>query len=385
MVSFEFATAGRVAFGGGVRREVAAAVAAFGGRALLVSGRDRIRGAWLEEELVGRGVDLVRMMVCGEPSVEVVEAGVDLARRERVETVVAVGGGSVLDAAKAVAGLVANPGSPNDYIEVVGLGRPLPGPGLPFVAVPTTAGTGTEVTRNAVLAVDALGVKVSLRSPHLLPRAAFVDPELTSSMSPSLTASTGMDAACQVLEPFVSAGANPMTDGFCREGLVRVGRSLRRAFADGQDLEARTDMALASLLGGLALANARLGAVHGFAAPLGGRYGAPHGELCARLMAPVWRANLAALRERMPESSAIARYAEAAQLLTGDSMASADDGAAFVDALARALGIRPLAVHGVTLADAEAITSAASRASSMKGNPIALAPDELHAVLEAAL
>src|SRR5512145_3376266 len=211
--AFEFATASRIAFGCGVRREVAPAVSALGARVLLVTGRSRARVAWLEDDLRPRGLDLIPVAIDGEPSVAVVEAAVLLAREERVQVVVAVGGGSVLDAAKAVAGLVGNPGAPLDYLELVGQGRALPGPGLPFVAVPTTAGTGSEVTRNAVL--TAQGVKVSLRSAHLLARAAFVDPELTVSMPQGVTAASGMDAACQVIEPFVSVGANLLTDGFC--------------------------------------------------------------------------------------------------------------------------------------------------------------------------
>jgi alcohol dehydrogenase class IV len=241
------------------------------------------------------------------------------------------------------------------------------------------------VTRNAVLTVESFRAKVSLRSPHLIPRAAFVDPELMLSLPPEVTAATGMDAACQVLEPFVSVAANALTDGFCREGLGRVGRSLRRAFDDGADLEARTDMALASLLGGLALANARLGAVHGLAAPLGGRFGAPHGALCARLLAPVWRANLAALRQRQPASPALERYAEAARLLTDDPRASADDGAAFAEGLTRDLRIPNLRSFGVDLIEVDAIVAAAAQASSTRGNPVVLTEAEMRTVLEAAL
>lgn len=383
--AFEFASAGRIAFGCGVRKAVAPAVAALGRRALLICGHDASRADWLVTELRGLGVEVRHLTVAGEPLVSAVEEGVTLAREVSADVVVALGGGSVLDAGKAVAGLVGNPGALNDYLEVIGRGLPLEEPGLPFIAVPTTSGTGSEVTRNAVLSVSGAGVKVSLRSPHLLPRAAFVDPELTLSVPPAVTAATGMDAACQVLEPFVSVGANVLTDGFCREGLRRVGRSLRRAWADGQDLAARTDMALASLLGGLALANARLGAVHGFAAPLGGRYGAPHGALCARLMAPVWRANLRALRQRLPGSPALGRYADAARILTGDPEATADDGAVFTEALARDLGIPGLGSYGMVSADGDAVVSAASRASSMKGNPVVLTHDELRRIVDEAL
>ncbi len=382
---FEFATAGRIIFGTGALREAGALAAALGRRALVVRGRNPERLAPLLETLRAAGVAVVTFAVAGEPTVEAATAGAALARAEGCDLVVALGGGSALDAGKAIAALTTNPGDPLDYLEVVGRGQPLVAAPLPCIAIPTTAGTGSEVTRNAVLGVPAERVKVSLRSPLMLPRVALVDPELTYDLPAAVTASTGMDALTQCLEPFVSPAATPLTDGPCREGLRRAGRSLRRACHDGSDREAREDMALASLCGGLALANARLGAVHGFAAPLGGMYAVPHGAICARLLGPVMAANIGALRERAPHSPALARYAEAAHLLTGEPGATPEQGAVWATALADELGIPRLAAYGITTSDFPAIVARASRASSMQGNPITLSDEELTAILHAAL
>lgn len=219
----------------------------------------------------------------------------------------------------------------------------------------------------------------------MLPRVALIDPELMVSLPPEITASTGMDALTQLIEPFVSSAANPMTDTLCREGIARVARSLRRAYQNGVDLEAREDMALAALFGGLALANAKLGAVHGFAAPIGGMFDAPHGAVCAALLSPVIRANIAALRSRMPQHPALDRYAEVARLLTGNPLAMAEDGAAWIGMLTRDLKIPGLAVYGIEATVFPEIAGKAVQASSMKGNPIELAPDELIAILSGAL
>ena len=209
---------------------------------------------------------------------------------ERCDTVIGFGGGAALDAAKAIAILMTNPGDVTDYLEIIGRGKTLTEPPVPCIAIPTTAGTGSEVTRNSVIASREERVKVSLRSPLMLPKVVVVDPELTYDLPPAITASTGVDALTQLIEPFVCSRANPLTDGLCQEGIERVARSLRRAFESAgrgeapADAAAREDMAVASLFGGLALANAGLGAVHGLAAPLGGMIGAPHGAVCAALL-----------------------------------------------------------------------------------------------------
>jgi alcohol dehydrogenase class IV len=250
-------------------------------------------------------------------------------------------------------------------------------PPAPFIAVPTTAGTGSEVTRNAVLGVPEHGLKASLRSPFLLPRLALVDPELTLGLPPAITGSTGLDALTQLIEPYVSIRANPMTDLFCREGMRLAGRSLLRAWTHGEDREARADMALASLFGGLALANAGLGVVHGFAAPVGGMFPAPHGAVCAALLPHGMEANIAAVRARAPGSGAMGRYDDVARILTGDAGARAEDGAAWVARLCRQLAIPPLRSWGIDQQHLASLAEKAGQASSMKANPIALTREEL--------
>jgi alcohol dehydrogenase class IV len=299
--------------------------------------------------------------------------------------VVALGGGSAIDAGKAIAALLTNPGPAIDYLEVVGRERPMAERPAPFVAIPTTAGTGAEVTRNAVLMVEEARVKVSLRSPLMIPAVALVDPELTYTLPPDVTASTGLDALTQCIEPFVTPQANPLTDAVAREGMRRAAGALRRAWRDGGDVEARRDMAVASVCGGLALANARLGAVHGFAAPLGGMFPIPHGVACARLLAPVVEANVRALRARDPGSPALARYDEVARALTGRADARAEDAAPWLRALVAELRVPPLAGFGVAAADIPRVAAAARQASSMKGNPVALTDEELAEALEEAL
>jgi len=251
--------------------------------------------------------------------------------------------------------------------------------------VPTTAGTGAEVTRNAVLASPEHRVKVSLRSPLILPHVAVVDPLLTYSMPPAVTASTGLDALTQVLEPYVSGLANPLTDTVCREGLTRAARSLRRAFEDGTDAGARLDMALASLFGGLALANAKLGAVHGFAGVLGGMYGAPHGVICGRLLPFVTEANIRALQARDRDNPALARYDEISRIVTGNTLATADDGIAWIQALGDALQVPGLAAYGLAPSDFSVIVEKTSRSSSMRGNPVKLTHEEMAEILDQAL
>ena len=374
---FEFATAARIVFGPGTVREVPAAAAAMGRRALVVTraSADISRTAITGEPFPIRG----------EPTVDVVRQGAQLARDTSCDLVIALGGGSAIDAGKAIAALLANGGDPLDYLEVVGQAKPLTRPSAPFIAIPTTAGTGSEVTRNAVLASPEHGVKASLRSPHMLPALAVVDPELTLDLPPALTASTGLDALTQLIEPYVSNRANPMTDLYCVEGLRLAASALRRAWHDGHDLGARTDMAFASMLGGLALANAGLGAVHGFAAPLGGMFDAPHGALCAALLPHAMRVNIAALHASPSHSEFLLRYAAVARILTGRADATPEDGADWVASLCRDLEIPPLSAYGVRPADVAALAGKAARASSMKANPIALTRGQLEELLTRAI
>jgi len=378
---FEFATATRILWGQGAAHEVAPAARQLGQRALVVTGQSRRHFTTLRTELAAEGIACVNLSVEGEPTVEGVKAGAEVASAEGCELVIGLGGGSALDAAKAIAALLTNPGDLLDYLEVIGGAQPLRARGAPFLAVPTTAGTGAEVTRNAVLGSHAHRVKVSLRSPLMLARLAVVDPELTWDLPPEVTASTGLDALTQLIEPYVSNRANPLTDGFCLEGLALVGRALRRAYRDGADHAARADMSLASLLSGLALANAGLGVVHGFAGPVGGMFPAPHGAVCAALLPHGIEVNLRALRARDPAGEGLRRYETVARVLTGRPQASAEDAVEWTREVCRELQIPSLRAYGVREEDWPALIFKAASASSMKGNPITLTPDEMGEVL----
>lgn len=382
---FEFATATQIVFGAGTLRQIGSLAKPLGGRALVVTGRDSQRAEKLIALLRECSVAVTTFSVTGEPEISTVEHGVALARSEQCDLVIGIGGGSVIDAAKAIAAMLANDGELLDYLEVIGRGKALTKPSAPFIAIPTTAGTGTEVTRNAVLASPEHKVKVSLRSPLMLARVALVDPELTYDLPPALTASTGLDALTQLIEPYVCARVNPLTDGLCREGIVRAARALRIAFDDGKNPAAREDMAVASLFGGLALANAGLGAVHGFAGPIGGMFPAPHGAVCAALLPAVMATNLRALRERAPGSDTLRRYEEIGRLLTGNIQATADDGAEWVSELVRHLQIPKLASYGMKPEHITDVVAKAGNASSMKANPIVLTAEELAETLRAAL
>jgi len=378
---FEFATATRILFGSGTLRDVAPAAREMGRRALVVTGKDRSRAEGLRGSLTSAGIHHVTFAIAGEPTTHLVQSGAELARSESAELVIAIGGGSVIDAGKAIAALATNSGALLDYLEVIGLGRTLENAPLPFIAIPTTAGTGAEVTRNAVLASPEHRVKVSLRSPLMLPKLAVVDPELALGLPVAITASTGMDALTQLIEPFVSCRANPLTDGLCREGIVRAARSLRRACSHPDNLSAREDMAAASLFSGLALANAGLGAVHGFAAPIGGMFPAPHGAVCAALLPHAMEINLRALRERQPDSDALHRFTEIAQMLTADLGATANDGVIWLRQLFTDLSIPSLGTYGISSSDVAVLCDKAAQASSMKGNPLVLTPYELQEIL----
>jgi len=336
------------------------------------------------EVLEAAQVKVSLFSVSEEPTLDLVREGARLAKEMKASLIVGVGGGSVLDAAKAVAALATNSGDPLDYVEVIGAGKVLAQAPLPVIAVPTTAGTGAEVTRNAVLTSKEQKVKVSLRHPSMVPRVVILDPQLTLTVPPDVTASTGMDALCQLIEPFTCRTPNPFVDALCREGMKRAARSLGKAFRDGADLAAREDMMLAAHFSGLALANAKLGAVHGFAAPLGGMSGVAHGVLCAALLPSVIRVNLEALREREPAHLSVLRYQETARILTGNPAAKIEDAALFAENLAREMAIPRLKDLGVKKDDFDGICAKAAKASSTKGNPIDLTLVELRKILELA-
>ena len=383
-MKFEFATASRIIFGQGTVKEVAPMASKMGNCALLVTGRNVERAGPLSGSLKNTGMKIVTFSVSDEPTIELTIEGVELARQNASDIVIGMGGGSVIDTAKAIAALLTNSGDIIDYLEVIGRGKPLSCPSAPCIAIPTTAGTGAEVTKNAVLTSKEHKVKVSLRSPTMLPDLAIVDPELTYSMPPSLTASTGLDALTQVLEPFVSVKSNPLTDAICIEGLKRAARSLHRAFKDGSDTRAREDMSIVSLFGGLTLANSKLGAVHGIAGPMGGMFPVPHGVICARLLPFVVEVNVRAL-QRHNSQQYLLRYDQVAQVLTGKSNAKAEEGIARIHDLCDALDIPGLSDFGITEDHFSDLIASSKKASSMKGNPVNLTDEELTEILQKAV
>lgn len=382
-MEFEFATATRIVFGKGAAKKLAELVKNAGKHPLFLLGPQKI-GEYLADSLTE--VDAVeKMIVQGEPTIPFISEVIQFAKGKGCDFVVSIGGGSVIDSGKAVSCLLSNPGDILDYLEVVGKNMPIKSKGVPFYALPTTAGTGAEVTRNAVISVSEKHEKASLRSPFLYPTLALVDPKMTYSMPSNVTASTGMDALTQVLEPYVSIRANGMTDLFCREGLSRIGRSLFQVFEDGTNEPAREDMAWGSLLGGLSLANAGLGAVHGFAAPIGGMFDAPHGAVCARLLAPTTAMNIKALKERAPGHPAIKRYIEAGKLLSDSETDNDQFIIGWLEDITQKLNINPLRAYGIGPKDVELIVEKAARASSMKANPIVLETRELKEIINSAL
>ncbi|HET7009628.1 MAG TPA: iron-containing alcohol dehydrogenase [Anaerolineales bacterium] len=381
--AFEFSIADQIVFGPGSLAQAAEALPKLGGRALLVTGRSGERADRLGALLEPAGVFISRFAVDGEPTFDGVREGLRQARQAQVDAVIGLGGGSALDAAKAIAILFVQKGDPLDYVEVIGRGMPLEGPGLPLIAIPTTAGTGTETTRNAVLASPEHGMKVSLRSPWLLPRLAIVDPELTYDAPSEIKARCGFDALAQLVEPYLSLRAQPMTDLLCREGMQRVAASLRRVVNGGDDPEAHADMSLAALLSGMALANAGLGIVHGLASAIGGLFPAPHGAICARLLAPALSENLVAMRARTPQHPALDRMADVGELLGGNRRA--ETATEWTQEAVEACNVPRLSRYGLTEAALPQVTQGALKASSTRANPIPLTEDEMARIVRAAL
>lgn len=384
-MEFEFITAGRIVFGRGSLGRAGRLAREFGHRALVVTGSKPERAERLLSILKAAGVEGTTFPTPAEPDLSLAREGRDLARAEDCKLVVSIGGGSAIDAGKAIAALATNPGDVLDYLEVIGGGKPLPEPSLPFLAIPTTAGTGSEVTRNAVLASAEHGVKASLRSPSMLAKVALVDPALTDSMPSEVSATTGLDALTQLIEVFVCSRSNAFTDGLCREGIARAARALPIVTKPAPGPGPRDDMALAALFSGLGLANAGLGAVHGFAGPIGGMFPAPHGAVCAILLGPVLEVNRRALEHRVPNSSALPRFDELGRLLTGRPEAGWQEAVHWVNELVQRLRIPRLRQYGIAAKDKAGVVDGALRASSMKANPVSLTRGELEEILEKAI
>jgi len=384
-MQFEFVTAGRIIFGTGKIQELGAIAAALGKRAFIPAVKNSPHARLVCNLLAKHNIRAEVFPVEHEPNTKMILQAMQRARRLRSNLVIAVGGGSVIDTGKVVAAMLTNKGDLTDYLEVIGKGRSLAKQAAPLIAIPTTAGTGAEATRNAVIASTEHKVKVSIRSPYLLPHIALVDPELTMSMPPEVTASTGLDALTQLMEAYVTHKANPLTDGLCREGLARAARSLRAAFHHGADPAAREDMCIAGLFSGIALANAGLGAVHGFAGPLGGLFDAPHGVICARLLPFVMEANVRTLFANQPNSVSLQRYEQVAQILTGNAQAGAAAGVQWVKQVCAELNVAPLSFYGMQESDIPTVVDKARQASSMKGNPVELDAATLVEILHKAL
>jgi len=379
---FEFATAKWIIFGEGSANKIADNALNLGSKPLIVTGKNKNRCKFLLDDFTKKDIKFETFSVIGEPTTGVVTECLNLAKRNKTDVIIGIGGGSAIDAGKAVSALITNGGDLFDYLEVIGRGKPIKNPTIPFIAVPTTAGTGTEVTKNAVIKSNEHSVKVSLRSPFMLPDIAILDPVLTYSMPKEVTASTGLDAFTQVIEPYVSIKANMLTDAICKEGIKRISRSLLKAFNNPTDAKAREDMCIGSLFGGIALANAKLGAVHGFAGPLGGMIGAPHGVVCGILLPYVIKANIKALEERKPTSEVFKKYEKVAKIVTKNEKAKPKDLIRWTDELYEKLNMPHLSEVDLKEEQIEELISKAKISNSMKGNPIVLTDEELKGIIK---
>lgn len=375
MIPFSITAPGRIIFGRGEAAKAPGMIRSFGPRGVVVHGANPARAAWLTDAL---GPEALALPCRGEPTLSDLEAALVVARAHRPDWVVSLGGGAALDLGKALAALIPASEGPMEHLEGVGKGLPLKAAPLPFVAIPTTAGTGAEVTKNAVIGLPELGRKVSLRDDRMVARLAIVDPALTDGCPKAVTLASGLDAVTQVIEPFVSGKATPYTDALTRP-VIGVGIAALMRLMRAEEGAARDEMAWVSLCGGLALANAGLGAVHGLAGVIGGLTGAAHGAICGALLGPVLQANRAAAA-----GAAQGRLEEVCEILADVMGATAAEAAVALQAWAWAEGLPGLAALGVTEDQHAAIAKAALSASSMKGNPVELSELHLREILERA-
>ena len=388
---FDIARLPRIVFGGGRITELPEHIATHGRRALFVLGRHSFRNTptWvkLQQDLRSTGIDWQETTVAGEPSPELVDAEVMAHKDDAIDVVVGLGGGSVLDAAKVIAGLLRPGNLVMDHLEGVGRGVPYGGPAVPLIAVPTTAGTGSEATKNAVLSRRGEnGFKKSFRDDQLVARVALVDPELLLSCPPELIAANGMDAFTQLLESYVSTRANPMTDALALSGIEAFRDGFWAVWEQQSDAaESGARLAYASMISGITLAQTGLGSVHGMASPLGAFFPAPHGVVCGTLVAEATETNIRALREREPDNVALQKYADVGRLLSPEPLPDAE--AALADLVERLrqwterLQLPKLSRYGMRPKDLDRV-AANSGGSSMKTNPLVLTADELKAVLQ---
>ena len=372
MTPFAIATPPQILFGRGEAAKAPALIRAFGGRGIVVHGANRARAHWL---ITALGPDVLALPCAAEPVLADLRAALALTRAHSPDWVVAIGGGAVLDMGKALAALIAVATDPMDHLEVVGRGLPLTADPIPFIAIPTTSGTGAEVTRNAVIGVPEQGRKVSLRDARMMARVAIVDPALTDHCPRRVTLASGLDALTQVIEAYVSAKATPFTDALTLP-VIAPGLAALRQLMLAEDAEARDAMAWASLCGGLALSNAGLGAVHGLAGVIGGITGAAHGAICGTLLGPVLAVNWAAAT-----GTARVRLDAVVQVLADAFGTSADAAPVALAGWARDAGLPDLRALGLDPVDHAVVAETALATSSMQGNPVRLSPVALREVL----
>lgn len=379
-INFQFVAATQIIFENGSFHKVPGLIKNLGRKVLIVSGKNQKLSNQLSVWLKNLDIEFEKFSINSEPTTHDIETGTSLAKKTGCNVIAGVGGGSVIDSAKAIAALATNTGELTDYLEVIGKGKKLEEAPLPFVAIPTTAGTGAEVTKNAVIKSIEHNVKVSLRSDLMFPTFAVLDPQLTLTMSPEITACTGVDALTHLLETFVSCQSNQFIDIICREGMTRIAKYLERAYLNGNDLEARENMSMASMLGGIALANVKLGAVHGFAGPLGGMFPIPHGAVCACLLPAVMEINIAVLKEKKLENQLL-KFNEIARILTQNKNSNAEDGVSWVQEMVKKLKIPSLSDFNLNSDLFPELIEKARNSSSMKGNPVELNNTQLFEIL----
>lgn len=377
-MSFSILQPARILFGRGTAAQALPAALGFGARGVVVHGADPSRAAAVLQAGQAQGVPLLALSCAREPTLDDLQVALATARAHRADWVLSFGGGAAIDLGKALAALIPAPGGVMDHLEVVGKGLPLTAKPLPFVAVPTTAGTGAEVTKNAVIGLPVHGRKVSLRDDGMIARVAIVDPALTDHCPRGVTLASGLDAVVQVIEPYLSGKATAYTDALTRPAIASGFAALMRLM-QGEDAAARDALAWTSLCGGLALANAGLGAVHGFAGVIGGMTGAAHGAICGILLGPV----LAANRDHTTGQAQV-RVAEVCTVLAAGLGVAAKDAPEALLAWVRAEGLPDLGRMGLRAADHDAVAVAAMEASSMKGNPVVLPHSTLVGILQAA-
>lgn len=384
---FEFLNTPQIVFGKGRFQEIGDLLSQYGKR-ILIAGSESAFSQIKErfEAIISKKkISYEIIFIKGEPDIHQIDSGVELGIKQKADAVLGIGGGSAVDAGKAIAGLISNGGSAKDYMEVIGKGSKITKQPLPYIAIPTTAGTGSEVTKNAVVLSKEDGLKTSIRSPLLIPKVALIDPELMVNVSPEVTAYCGLDALTQLLESYTSIKSQPITDSLAILGIRRIIKSLIFVYENGDDVSSREDIAFAALLSGICLANAGLGAVHGFASPIGGMLGIPHGVVCGALLAPVIEENIRQMVAEIPFNETLAKYATLGELLVDlvfeDIREAADRVIEYTEQISRILKIPKLSKYGLTEKYFDKIIEKAKISSSMRYNPVKLSDEALHRIL----